>query len=161
MEANLTMLSPITVVPAEEHDKAILITHLSQEMDETRAALTKAHILDSNNKIFLIVQNHKTAPVGYIITADYTRLSQSKEIVFYSPDSMEDIDLYIGILEQIIAVLSEDNMTNYIILKIRDSQKKLACAAETIGFMKDGIFISNQFLEGEFTYYSVYRYKLT
>ena len=160
MEANLQGLSPITVVRAEEHDKAILITHLSQEPDQTKAVLTKAHILNSDNETYLIVQDHKTGPLGYVITADYTRLDQSKEIVFYSPGSIETIDLYIEILQQIIGVLSEDNLTNYIILKIRDSQKNLACAAESVGFMKDGIFISNQFLVGEFTFYSVYQYKL-
>lgn len=150
----------VTVVRAETPAKLRLLTYLSDEMDETTLALTKSEIMEPENEMFLIFQSDQTDPLAYCITTDYVRMNKSKEIIFYSPEAIEDIDLYSEILQQLISFLSESNGTDYIILKIRDSLKTLACAAERIGFMKDGIFISNQFLEGEFTFYSVYRYKL-
>lgn len=160
IELKSSPVLPISVIPATDNDKLRLLTQLSAELDETKLALTRVHLDEPGTAIFLVVQAETDTPLGFILTADYPRMSQSKEIILYAPRSYDDVALYQAVLEEVINLLGEDPGTHYIILKIRDSLTALTNAALALGFMKDGLFISNQFLEGEFTYYSVYQYKL-
>lgn len=151
---------PIAVVRADEKDKFKLLSHLSEEMDQEKLDVAKNHIMGPDNEIYLVYQTDQTDPLSFIVATEYTRMANSKEIILYYPELIEDMDHYKLIMQQMISILSENNENDYIILKIRDSLEDLTTVAESIGFMKDGIFISNQFLEGEFTFYSVYFYKL-
>lgn len=155
-----SMLLPVNVIRADELDKAKLLAHLSVELDEYKLLNARNQILGSENEVYLVYQMDRSDPITFAVTTDYTKITHSKEIIIYYPERIEDLEHFKTVLQRIVSILSEDQDNNYIILKIRDSLENLTVVAESIGFMKDGIFISNQFLEGEFTFYSVYIYKL-
>lgn len=159
--ANITssIARSVTVVRAEETDKARLRTQLSK-LDETSRNKMEAHLSDPVTEIYCVYQNDDSDPWGCVVTSEYNKMPHAMEISLLYPETIEDAVLFKEILEQIVNFLSDNHNVNYIILKIRESLKTMASAAESLGFMKDGIFISNQFLAGEFTFYSVYQYKL-
>lgn len=59
-----------------------------------------------------------------------------------------------------ISELSQDPNVEYICTKAETKNQELVNDLESLGFMKDGLYISNQFKNGEFIYYTVYKYKL-
>lgn len=155
-----SVLLPVRVVRVQENDKSLLLTHLSKELYEIKLDQAASELTAPGNEMYTVFSSNQTEPLGFIVVSDYARMNKTKEIMLHCREEVENVELCRNILQQLIGMISENKETEYIILKIRDTLKNLVQAAESIGFMKDGIFISNQFLKGEFTFYSVYQYKL-
>lgn len=145
----------------EQQKKMTIIDDLVKEIDSAEPNSMKAELMDPKGDLFLVRQNTSALPEGYVIARNYDRLEHSREIVPRLCRYMQEALIYKEILREVINVVSQDKQTESIVLRIEESLEPLVRCAESIGFMKEGIYISNQFLQGEFSFYSVYRYKLS
>lgn len=149
----------VQLIKAKESDILRLLSTFPAASGDGALELNRSALQNENNEVYLIHQDG-AEPLGYIIAADYPRLNQAKEISLHPKEARLDLETLKSLLRLTISILSQDQETEYIILKVRDSLDSLTEAAEAMGFLKEGLFISNQFLQGEFTFYSVYQYKL-
>lgn len=154
-----SVFSPVRLVKAEQTDRNRLLTMLTDELSDNRLEYSEAFLLNGDNEIYL-AHSEKTQKTGHIIVTDYPKVKDSKEIMLYCFDISEEQDTLRGALSAIIKILSDENKASFLYLKVPESKKQIAEIVETVGFIKEGLFISNQFLQGEFSFYSVFRYEL-
>lgn len=154
-----TVFSPVRLVKAEEADKTRLLTMLSDGMSKERLEHSEAELLNGANDIYLVYLDGTADFPGHIIVTDYTKRKGAKEIVLYGPALYEQPEAFQEALSAIIEILADQSI-DHIFLKVQESLDKVEKAVEQVGFHKEGLFISNQFLQGEFSFYSVYRYEL-
>lgn len=154
-----TVFSPVRLVKAEETDKSRLLTMLSGELSKDRLEHSEAELLIGANDIYLVYLDETAEIPGHIIVTDYSKHKGSKEIMLYGSALYERPEAFQEALTGIIQILADQNI-DHIFLKVQESLDKVEKAVESVGFQKEGLFISNQFLKGEFSFYTVYRYEL-
>lgn len=152
-------ISRVRLVKAEEADKSRLITMLSGNLNKERREYSESELLNGANEIYLIYFDETAENPEHIIVTDYSKKVDSKEILLYGKALYESPEAFREALSGIIEILSAKPISN-IFLKVQESLDQLEKAVESVGFVKEGLFISNQFLQGEFSFYTVYRYEL-
>jgi len=87
-------------------------------------------------------------------------MDQAQEIITWLKEPLDDADQYKEILRKTIKIIERNYDSYQVVLKVEETRKSLIESVEALGFTKEGLFISNRFLKGEFSFYSVYTYKL-
>ncbi|MFB0917733.1 MAG: hypothetical protein QMB63_01515 [Clostridiaceae bacterium] len=120
----------------------------------------KKMLLDEKTSIYVIDDREEEKETGFVCISDYPRLENSKELrLHFKNKKPEDFHIK-DILSRIVGLLSEDKTVDNIFIKIEKNDSRMEKIVESLGFLKDGLFISNQNGDREFSYFSVFKYKL-
>ena len=150
----------IKLVPVLKENRANLIEELTPIVNSDCLEHLQSHLLTLEDDFFLI-QDPFTANIqGCVLIKKYDRMDQAQEIVTWLKEPLDDADQYKEILRKTIKIIESNYESNQAVLKIEETRKSLIESVEALGFTKEGLFISNRFLKGEFSFYSVYTYKL-
>lgn len=150
----------IKLVPVLKENRANLIEELSPVVNSNCLENIQSHLLTQEDDFFLIKEPFTANIQGCVLIKKYDRMDQAQEIVTWLKESLDDADQYKEILKKTIQIIETNYDSYQAVLKIEESRKSLIESVEALGFTKEGLFISNRFLKGEFSFYSVYTYKL-
>ena len=150
----------IKLVPILKENRANLIEELTPIVNSNSLENLQSHLLTLEDDFFLI-QDPFTANIqGCVLIKKYDRLDQAQEIVTWLKEPLDEADHYKELLKKIIKIIETNYDSQQVVLKIEETRKSLIESVEALGFTKEGLFISNRFLKGEFSFYSVYTYKV-
>ena len=150
----------INLVPVLKESRANLIEELTPIVNSNSLENIQSHLLTLEDDFFLI-QDPFTADIqGCVLIKKYDRMDQAQEIITWLKEPLDDADQYKEILRKTIKIIERNYDSYQVVLKVEETRKSLIESIEALGFTKEGLFISNRFLKGEFSFYSVYTYKL-
>lgn len=151
-------VGPVLVQLAEDGEK-VNLAKKAEQVSPPFLKRAQEELREDEVRIYQIITETCDSCVGYLAVVPYTQEENSLEIVPRFFEETIACSTFQEVLSQTINLVSEDTKLAYIILKIEESDEDMAKAAEALGFMKEGLFISNQ-QQGEFLFFSLYKYKL-
>ncbi|GEM_PF-3018450 len=141
-------------------DKILELVSMASETVSETLCNDKKMLLDEMTSIYIIDDRAENKETGIVCISDYPRLENSKELRLHFKNKKPE-DFYIkDILSRIVGLLSDDINVDNIFIKIEKNDTKMEKIVESLGFLKDGLFISNQNGDREFSYFTVFKYKL-
>lgn len=143
-------------------DELQKLSDITQEISSELSAIVSRGLSDEPLQTYAILNSDGTKTIGFAQIIPYTKDKHCKEIVIKLDEADETTaDKYADALSQIISANDLDSQVNYYIFKVEENNELLQQAAERTGFLQEGLFISNQNShDGEFVFYSIYKYKL-
>lgn len=146
----------IQLVPADEKMKDNLIQELSLRQGSDQITRIEQTLQEADAQIFLVYDPRFTTVLGYAAVRTYERIDRAKEIILWLEETACGAEYFLETLRDLIRWIGRDGKTEQVVLRIEDNKSVLIQSAMSIGFVVEGIYISNQFLKGEFSFYSVY-----
>lgn len=150
----------VRLVAAGEEQRTSLINEMAQGMGPMELERIRQS-MDTNARTYLIEDSDTATAEGCVLLQDYDRLERAVEMVPWLDRLYGGTDQYREVFRETVNTVSLDDAVDFIVLKVEDNKPEQIQAAESLGFLKEGIYISNQYLKGEFSFYSVYMYKLS
>lgn len=129
-----------------------LSRHRSTELPQEAAASLQL----PSQRNFLIEDIASGIPQGFVLLKDYDRLQRSREIIAWVPEDEPAGVSLSEVLQAILGTARMDSAIEWLVLKIEEDRPDLISLVQALGFTREGVFISNQFLKGEFRFYSVF-----
>ena len=160
-EKKQVALNSILIVDGDNSNKSSLELLIDSELSDKKITDIKDLItVGKDVKYYLLQSIDNQYFSGYVIISPYNKVENSKEIYIKLVESLRNENVIKEVIRYFINLIAEDVTVENICIKVENSNKLLTSVLEEIGFMKEGLFISNQFKQGEFTYHTVYKYKL-
>lgn len=155
-----TALDTCLIYPIENLERSYLEERCKKYFNDKQLKIILQE-LQGNLREFFVIESTKTGKIiGYTLSKKYEKRDNCVEIcIMFLNDEIKE-RMSEEILSFQINHLMMDKSVHYICLKVLNKDKELSSTAEKIGFLKDGIFISNQFIQDEFSYCTIYKYKL-
>ena len=143
-----------------ETEADVIRFQLSRQLSKELLQDAEASLKVPSQRSFLIEDIARGIPEGFVLLKAYDRLHRSQEIFTWIPGDERRGDALFEVLQEILLAARLDPAIEWLVLKIEEDQPDLIAAAQALGFTKEGVFISNQFLKGEFRFYSVFAIRL-
>ncbi len=150
----------IRLDPVIEMDRKNLIHEMSAIMDPDRLENLQKELLTLEDDIFVVKDPLTSETLGCVCYKDYDRLENAREIIPWLREPLCEAVHYGEVLRESINIAQRAHRASQVVLKIEETRTSLIKSAEALGFTKEGIFISNRFLKGEFSFYFVYSYRI-
>ena len=113
-----------------------------------------------NTDVYILKSKAEGEILGYITVSPYEKIDNTKEISLRLSEPFHESGLIEEVIKSFINGISEDKNVENICIKAENNDSKLIEILQNIGFLKEGLFISNQLKKGEFSYHTIFRYKL-
>lgn len=156
---NIT-LSSVDILDGNELNIDSLELLFDGNLSDKKISSIKDKLVKQENHFYLVaLKEQRDKFLGYVIKSPYDRIANCQEISVNIKEQ-GDSQLFSEVMRYFISELSQDPNVEYICTKAETKNQELVNDLESLGFMKDGLYISNQFKNGEFIYYTVYKYKL-
>lgn len=150
----------IRLDPVLEMDRENLLNEMSAIMDPDRLESLQEELLTLEDDIYVVKDPLTSETLGCVCYKEYDRIEHAREIIPWLREPLCEAVHYGEVLRESISILQRARPVNQVVLKIEETRTGLIKSAEALGFTKEGIFISNRFLKGEFSFYFVYSYRI-
>lgn len=150
-------IGTVNLEKIEEAGKENLVSSMRLNYRREMTDRISGYFFAPENLCYALTAGGNTVGIG-LIKQDSKRETGRQIILdfFTEPDETALSDA----INKLIGIISQDKTVEYISVKADENDLKLQEILVSMGFLKDGLFISNH-QSGEFIYYTVYSYKLT
>lgn len=157
-DENVLLNQKLSFTMVEGHHKEELITELVKNKNDENTEMMKDISFKDSVKVYKVTSGDEDDAIGVIRVRDYPSKKNSTELVLNMFKDM-NVDALKELINLIVTKIVVDPKVEFIIMRVEENKKNIISAIESIGFIRDGLFISNQ-IKSEFLYYYVYTYKL-